>query len=39
MTGLATSMNMYLLDVNIQEPQLIALYDQVLPQIQAATPK
>ena len=39
MTGLATSMNLYLLDVNIQEPQLIALYDQLLPQIQAATPK
>src|SRR5262245_37268501 len=38
-TGLATSINMYLVDVNIQEPQLIALYDQLLPQIQGAIPK
>jgi hypothetical protein len=38
-TGLATSINMYLLDVNIHEPQLITLYDQVLPQIEAAFPK
>ena len=38
-TGLATSINLYLLDVNIQEPQLIALYDQLLPQIEAAIPK
>ena len=39
MTGLATSMDWYLHDVNVQEPQLIALYDQLLPQIDAATPK
>jgi hypothetical protein len=39
MTGLATSMNLYLLDVNIQEPQLITLYDELLPQIEAATPR
>ena len=38
-TGLATSINMYLVDVNIQEPQLIMLYDQLLPKIQAAIPK
>ena len=38
-TGLATSINMYLVDVNIKEPQLIALYDQLLPQIEAAIPK
>ncbi len=38
-TGLATSMDMYLLDVNIQEPQLVTLYDQLLPQIEAAIPK
>ena len=38
-TGLATSMDMYLLDVNIKEPQLIALYDQLLPQIKAAMSK
>lgn len=36
-TGFATSMDMYLRDVNIQEPQLVALYDQLLPQIEAAT--
>lgn len=39
MTGFVTSMDMYLLDVNIQEPQLVTLYDQLLPQIEAATPK
>jgi hypothetical protein len=39
MTGLTTSMNLYLNDVNIQEPQLITLYDQLLPQIEAAMPK
>ena len=38
-TGFATSMDMYLHDVNIQEPQLITLYDQLVPQIEAATPK
>jgi hypothetical protein len=38
-TGLVTSMNMYLLDVNNQEPQLITLYDQLLPQIEAAMPR
>lgn len=38
-TGLVTSMDMYLRDVNNQEPQLITLYDQLLPQIEAATPK
>ena len=38
-TGHATSANMYLLEVNIKEPQLIALYDQLLPQIEAAIPK
>jgi hypothetical protein len=38
-TGLATSMDLYLHDVNIQEPQLLALYDQLLPQIEATTPK
>jgi len=37
MTGFATSMDMYLHDVNIQEPQLITLYEQLLPQIEAAT--
>ena len=39
MTGIATSMNMYLLDVNIQEPQLVKLYDELLPQIEAAIPR
>ena len=38
-TGLATSINFYLLDVNIKEPQLITLYDQLLPQIEAAIPR
>jgi hypothetical protein len=38
-TGLVSSMDMYLRDVNNQEPQLIMLYDQLLPQIEAATPK
>lgn len=38
-TGLATSMNMYLLDVNIHEPELITLYDRLLPQIEAAIPR
>jgi hypothetical protein len=38
-TGLVASMDMYLRDVTIQEPQLITLYDQLLPQIEAAIPK
>jgi hypothetical protein len=38
-TGLVASMDMYLRDVTIQEPQLITLYDQLLPQIEAAIPR
>jgi len=38
-TGLARSMDAYLIDVNIQEPDLLKLYAQLLPQIDAvATP-
>jgi hypothetical protein len=35
-TGLITSMEVYLIDVNIQEPQLLRLYRGLLPQIGAA---
>jgi len=38
-TGQATSTNMYLIEVNIKEPQLIAIYDELLPQIEAAISK
>lgn len=38
-TGLATSINLYLIDVNIHEPRLIALYHELLPQIEAALPR
>ena len=34
-TGLARSMDAYLIDVNIQEPDLLKLYAQLLPQIDA----
>jgi hypothetical protein len=34
-TGLARSMDAYLIDVNIQEPDLLKLYTQLLPQIDA----
>ena len=34
-TGLAKSMDAYLIDVNIQEPDLLKLYAQLLPQIDA----
>jgi len=34
-TGLAKSMDAYLIDVNIQEPELLKLYAQLLPQIDA----
>ena len=39
MTGQATSTNMYLIEVNIKEPELIALYDELLPQIEAVISK
>lgn len=35
-TGLIISMEIYLIDVNIQEPQLLRLYRDLLPQIGAA---
>jgi hypothetical protein len=34
-TGLASSMKFYLIDVNIQEPELLKLYAELLPQIDA----
>jgi hypothetical protein len=34
-TGLARSMDAYLIDVNIQEPDLLKLYAELLPQIDA----
>ncbi len=34
-TGLASSMGAYLSDVNIQEPELLKLYEQLIPQIDA----
>jgi hypothetical protein len=37
-TGLAMSMSFYLADVNIQEADLLKLYDQLLPQIDAVAP-
>jgi hypothetical protein len=37
-TGLARSMEAYLIDVNIQEPDLLKLYGQLLPQIDAVAP-
>jgi len=37
-TGLARSMDAYLIDVNIQEPDLLKLYGQLLPQIDAVAP-
>jgi len=37
-TGLATSMLYYLIDVNIQEPALLQLYDQLLPQLDSSFP-
>ena len=37
-TGLARSMDAYLIDVNIHEPDLLKLYAQVLPQIDAVAP-
>jgi|SRR4051812_49180744 hypothetical protein len=36
-TGLAGSMEAYLIDVNIQEPDLLKLYAQLLPQIDAVS--
>jgi hypothetical protein len=36
--GLARSMDAYLIDVNIQEPDLLKLYAQLLPQIDAVAP-
>ena len=39
-TGLARTMDAYLIDVNIQEPDLLKLYAQLLPQIDAvASPR
>jgi hypothetical protein len=35
-TGLVTAMKSYLIDVNIQEPDLVRLYGELLPQIDAA---
>jgi hypothetical protein len=37
-TGLARSMDAYLIDVNIQEPDLLKLYAELLPQIDAVAP-
>jgi hypothetical protein len=37
-TGLAMSMSLYLADVNIQEADLLKLYGQLLPQIDAVAP-
>jgi hypothetical protein len=37
-TGFARSMEGYLIDVNIQEPDLLKLYGQLLPQIDAVAP-
>jgi hypothetical protein len=37
-TGLARSMDEYLIDVNIQEADLLKLYGQLLPQIDALAP-
>jgi hypothetical protein len=37
-TGLARSMDAYLIDVNIHEPDLLKLYAQLLPQIDAVAP-
>jgi hypothetical protein len=37
-TGLASSMNAYMIDVNIQEPQLLELYAELLPQVEAVSP-
>lgn len=37
-TGLARSMGAYLIDVNIHEPDLLKLYEQLLPQIDAHAP-
>jgi len=37
-TGFASSMRAYLIDVNIQEPDLLKLYGQLLPQIDAVAP-
>ena len=35
-TGLVTAMKSYLIDMNIQEPDLVRLYGELLPQIDAA---
>jgi hypothetical protein len=34
--GLATAMMLYLIDVNIQEPILLQLYDKVIPEVNSA---
>jgi zona occludens toxin (predicted ATPase) len=34
--GLATAMMLYLIDVNIEEPILLQLYDKVIPEVNSA---